>query len=444
MIKKSKRFYLVATLLTLALGVSTTSCEDEDNVHTLGNWVNLYTTMPGTPRGGAVCFQIGQKAYIGTGANTANTEENERFRDFFLVQPKATSDGKDGGVEYSGKWVNSADETTVSNMPDNAPARNGAVAFYLNGKGYVGLGYTGSRYLNDFWEFDPEGTPERAQYDLASTDTFFVENSKKGYGSYKSYVSTYSKMSSEAKKKLDAGTKTGKWTRIENFPGDTCRYAVAFVLKNTDGKEYAYVGSGEDGESNYLSDFYRFDGEKWEKVANCDMGRAQASVFKMTLDGVEYAYLVGGVNSGSVVTLERYNPNTNKWEQLRKMKDAERATYDDDYTGLAVYGATAFVLSDRQKAYITTGGVGSAGVLTWEYDPIGDYWVQKTSFEGNARRFAVSFVFEQTNSKTGEVQQVPYVATGTSVALTTSATGGSFYADTWLFNPYQGWDSHDN
>ncbi len=439
MTKQSKRFTLVAMMLAMALGVSTTSCEDEDNVHTLGNWINLYTDMPGTPRGGAVCFQIGQKAYIGTGANTANTEENERFRDFYMVTP----DGN-GGIKYTGKWQNSG--TTISSMPDNAPARNGAVAFVLNGKGYVGLGYTGSRYLNDFWEFDPEGTPSTEQYNLSEDDDFF----KNGYGSYASYVSTYSKMTSEAKAKLDAGTPTGRWKRILDYPGDTCRYAVAFVLKNTDGKEYAYVGTGEDGESNYLSDFFRFDGENWERVSNCKRTRAQASTFVMEIDGVEYAYLVGGVNSGAVVSLERFNPNVldedgniGQWETLQLMKDATRETFDDDYTGLAVYGATAFVLKDRQKAYITTGGVGSAGVLTWEYDPIGDYWVQKTSFEGYARRFAVSFVFEQQNSKTGGMQDVPYVATGTNAQLTTTATGGSFYCDTWRFNPYQGWDSHD-
>ena len=442
MTKQSKRFSLVAIMLTLALGISTTSCEDEDNVHTLGNWVNLYTNMPGSPRGGAVCFQIGQKAYVGAGANTANTEEKERFRDFFSVIP----DGK-GGITYSGKWINSG--KGVSPMPDNCPQRNGAVAFALNGKGYVGLGYTGSRYLNDFWEYDPSGVPEHAQYDIDETDDFFSN----GYGSFASYKSTYSQMTTSAQAVLDAGSEqTGKWSKIADFPGDTCRYAVAFVLhSNKDNKDYAYVGTGEDGESNYLSDFFRFDGENWERVSNCKMNRAQACAFVMEIDGTEYAYLVGGVNSGAVVSLERFNGdeidsegNIGVWEQMNKMKDATRQTFDDDYTGLSVYGATSFVLPDRQKAYITTGGQGSAGKLTWEYEPIGDYWVQKTSFEGDARRFAVSFVFKQPNSKTGSEQYVPYITTGTSAALTTTGTGGAFYQDTWFFNPYQGWDSHDN
>ena len=454
MTKQSKRFPLVAMMLTLALGISTTGCEDEDNVHTLGNWVNLDTNLPGTPRGGAVCFQIErngeQIAYIGTGANTANTEERERFRDFFQVTPD-----RKGGITYSGKWINSGEG--VSSMPDNAPQRNGAVAFTLNGKGYVGLGYTGTRYLNDFWEFDPAGVPDSAQYNLSEDDPFFgVDTDGDGvkensYGSYKTYKSTYSQMTDEARENF-AKNQTGKWTRVANFPGDTCRYAVAFVLhSNTDNKDYAYVGTGEDGESNYLSDFFRFDGKDWKRVTNCKMPRAQASVFTVTINGTNYAYLVGGVNSGAVATLERFNGDEisdngqiGVWEQLNKTKDATRETFDDDYTGLAAYGATSFVLPDRQKAYITTGGQGSAGKLTWEYDPIGDYWVQKTSFEGAARRFAVSFVFKQLNPKTGIEQYIPYVTTGTDVALTTTATGGYFYSDTWFFNPYQGWDSHDN
>src|SRR5205823_2846144 len=47
----------------------------------------------------------------------------------------------------------------VASFPGSA--RSGAVAFTLNGKGYVGNGYNivnGSNHpLRDFWEFDPAG-----------------------------------------------------------------------------------------------------------------------------------------------------------------------------------------------------------------------------------------------------------------------------------------------
>lgn len=33
--------------------------------------------------------------------------------------------------------------------------RNSAVARTSDGKGYLGTGYDGKNYLNDFWEYDP-------------------------------------------------------------------------------------------------------------------------------------------------------------------------------------------------------------------------------------------------------------------------------------------------
>jgi len=34
-------------------------------------------------------------------------------------------------------------------------ARNSAVAMAVDEKGYLGTGYDGTNYLNDFWEFNP-------------------------------------------------------------------------------------------------------------------------------------------------------------------------------------------------------------------------------------------------------------------------------------------------
>ncbi len=69
-------------------------------------------------------------------------------------------------------------------------------------KGYVGTGYDGFNYLNDFYEFDPV---------------------------------------------LNA------WTQKANFPGSPRYEAVAFGLGS-----FGYVGTGFDG-SNALKDFYQYD-----------------------------------------------------------------------------------------------------------------------------------------------------------------------------------------
>ncbi len=343
-----------------------TGCEDEDNEELMGNWVETTYDFPGTRRGGAVCFVIDNVAYVGTGANTNKTEEKERYRDFYSCTPNGE------GLVWSERYDRTGQG--VKSMPDEAAARNGAVAFSINGKGYVGTGFDGNNYCRDFWEYDPE---------------------------------------------------TNDWTQIADYPGDSCRYAVAFVIDNI-----AYVGTGEDWDNNVLSDFYKFDGTTWEAIPSIGRPRCQASAFVYNGKG----YVIGGNNNGAVDWFQCYNPETNQWETLRRISDRTKEQFDDDYT-LAAYGCTAFVLGD--KGYITTGGSGYAGNATWEYDFEYDYWVQRTSFEGSSRKFAVSFVLDHDG------REVPYVTTGTSSDITTTASGGTFFSDTWYFNPYESYESLD-
>ena len=390
---------MLAVVIASMLGF--TSCEDEDNISRLGNWIECDADFPGTNRGGAVCFKIGNVAYVGTGANTNKTEEKERYRDFFSVTPNGTNKKY---LDWSAKWDRTAEG--VSSMPEEAALRNGGVAFSINGKGYVGLGYDGTNYLRDFWEFDPEGTPDPDQYPS---------------------------MADSLKAKF---SQTGKWTRIDNYPGDSCRYAVAFVIDNV-----AYVGTGEDWDNNILKDFYKFDGTKWSKMASIGRARAQATAFVMTdpKDGLEYGYVFGGVNSGSVDWFQRYNPREDVWEDLHRVADKTRQSFDDDYT-LAGYGCTSFVYGG--KGFITTGGAGIVSGYTWEYDAEGDYWVQKTNFEGYSRKFAVSFVLD-VPTEDGGTTEVPYVSTGAGQDITVSGQGGSFYSDTWYFHPYEAYEYRD-
>ena len=53
--------------------------------------------------------------------------------------------------------------TQKASMPGTA--RNSAVAFTVNGKGYLGTGYDGENYLKDFWEYDPTSNQWTQQAD---------------------------------------------------------------------------------------------------------------------------------------------------------------------------------------------------------------------------------------------------------------------------------------
>jgi N-acetylneuraminic acid mutarotase len=76
----------------------------------------------------ALCFVIGNKAYIGTG--------NGDRKDFWEFDPMAAD-----------AWRKIADFGGVG--------RSSAIAFSLNGKGYVGTGYTEQGQKQDMWEYNP-------------------------------------------------------------------------------------------------------------------------------------------------------------------------------------------------------------------------------------------------------------------------------------------------
>ncbi len=405
--KRRSTHILLATMLTLMLCVTFTNCKDDNDDVLIGNWVQIRDMFPLAERGGAVCFQIGETAYIGTGVNTYRTDVGDYFRNFASVTP----DGN-GGITWSSNWEGKGNEG-ISSMPDAAMARYGAVGFALNGKGYVGLGYTGEDCLRDFWEFDPAETPSADQY-----------------------TSTMEQMRNDEARANVGTAATGRWSRIADFPGKECRHAVAFVVhSNTTGKDYAYVGTGEDGILNLDSTFYRFDGEKWEEAPACSASRSKATSFVMNIDGIDYAYLYGGVGRDDVLCrLERFNADTETWEDCSMGKDS---------ANIALAGATSFVLPDRQKAYVTTGGAGYAGNSTWEYDPLENSWTQKTFFEGPVRCYANSFVFQQPDNETGELKYVPYLTLGGSSSYIKKNWGGWFYDDVWYFEPSQDYDEHD-
>ncbi|MDO4462339.1 MAG: hypothetical protein Q4C30_07585 [Bacteroidia bacterium] len=428
MAKHSKYFALLAIL---SLGaVCFTSCEDEDNEELMGNWVDSRTAFAGSERGGAVCFTIDNVAYIGTGANTINPENRDRYTDFFTCRP-VLGQGN-GTIAYSAPGA-------IAPMPKYnkdgvTSARNGAVAFALNGKGYVGTGYNGITYLKDFWEFDPERQ--------------------------KSFDALEYKNASDAKKREIEASDNYPWKQVKDYEGDTCRYAVAFVIPGTSvmsdgtiaqntksGKDLAFVGTGEDCISIKKSDFYSFDGENWESVTSIGEPRAQAAAFVAEGYNAEgklqlYGYVAGGIASKPVIGFQRYNAMTNEWEHLNDLADQTIGSFDDDYRNLAISGSTSFVVNGRdpysQRAYLATGGPGTYGTYCWEYNPYYDYWIQKTSFEGTARRFAVSFVLQFPNPwHDGEQMEVPFVATGTTGSLNSVGVEGNFFSDTWYFRPYE-------
>lgn len=100
-----------------------------------GNW-KVSSEFEGVGRTEAVSFTVGDMVYIGLGYNgTVGYTGSERLNDFWAFQ------------KTSGTWKR------VASFP--GAARNNAVAFVVDGIGYVGTGFDGTQRLSDFWAYNP-------------------------------------------------------------------------------------------------------------------------------------------------------------------------------------------------------------------------------------------------------------------------------------------------
>ena len=265
--------------------------------------------------------------------------------------------------------------------------RSDAVSVSVNDIGYFGTGYNSSddyRY-NDWWKYDPDANSytQLADYPLEIS----------GAVAFECGGDIYVGSGYDGEKRTNAFYKYSitddLWSKIDSLPSEEARYgAVAFTVNDK-----GYVGTGVAENTVYLKDFYCYDPsiEKWSEVTSFG-GTKRYEAVSFVIDSV--AYVVTGTKSSKVYDFWKYdgniNPDTVKWERLRDIYNTDDDnSYDDDYDDIIRYGAVAFVSGG--KGYVTTGGSGGTGNVTWEYDPSDDTWDEKTAFEGASRGGAVSF-----------------------------------------------------
>ncbi len=283
-------------LAFFALSLLITSCGNDNDRD--GNWIKR-ADYKGADRGGAVSFTIGNDVYVGLGY-----AEGEYFSSFYKYN--ADNNG----------W------TLATPFPteDGAISRREAVAFSINGKGYVGLGVDENNdNLKDFWEFDP----------VAKTWIELV------------------------------GDKA--------FPGTKRQGAVAFAFDNN----IAYVGTGNgslDGDDhNNLSDFYKFDGNVW--LENETYGGSKTSDATTFVIGNK-AYLISGRNN--LDNVWEFDSETEDWTQK---KDVDKDEHSEE-----VQRVNAITFTISGKGYITSGDSQNSREV-WEYDPSDDDWIERTEME---------------------------------------------------------------
>ncbi len=222
--------------------------------------------------------------------------------------------------------------------------RSEAASFAIGDKGYVGLGEWIDRE-NDFWEYDPGtdtwtqkanfgGTPRTGAvgFSLAGKGYFGLGRDDAGY-------------TNDFWQYDPAGN---AWTQVESFPGNARNAAVAFVIGN-----FAYVGTGYDGSAR-LSDFYRYDpaDNSWTAVAAFP-GEARRSAVAFAIDGK--GYVGTGDGSSDKKDFWRYDPVLNAWEEIVS------------FGGTPRLAATAFAIGG--KGYVTTGFDGAERKDLWQFTP---------------------------------------------------------------------------
>ncbi len=315
--------------------------------------------------------------------------------------------------------------------------RDNAVAFVINDKAYIGLGYNGNmdvgkQYLSDFmaygggtsWEnmdnFPGELRKGAAAFAIGSKGYMFGgKNDESSSAQYYGDLWEFDPAAGEGR----------QWTKITDaFPGAARADATAFVVG-----EVAYIVGGEsDNAADIYKDCWKFSpaDNSFTEVANIGMNRAGA--FAFVINGK--AYIGGGYDNGLVSEFEIFDPEKEEWNEgktaptLRPLYLSTSWTDDidhyDNVLDLRRKYTSVFVMDD--KGYIA-GGQGS-GILSdcWEYDPTTDLWTQKNSFQSNmlGRRSAVAFMLKET----------PYVTTGYS---------GSYLSDLWIFEPNAEADDKD-
>lgn len=309
---------LLLLLLSLVLGTLSCDPDDDEDDEPLGNWQQINSGFPGVGRNAAVSFTIDNVTYVGLGFD----EDGERLSDFWAYNPE------------QGFWDNLGRlNTDVAARFPGVP-RNGAVAFALNGKGYVGLGDSDQDYLSDFYEYTPA---------------------------------------------------TRTWRKVADFPGGARRGAIAFVIGDK-----AYVGTGYN--DNYLVDMWSYDGktDTWAPIRDFG-GSKREGATAVVFNGKAY---VGFGNNNGVAQKNLYifEPAQNTWTEVESLEDDE----DEDQENMeSRASASAFVLDERIFFFGgSTGGYYLGDI--WAYNPALDTWVEHTGLNndcGSARATTIAFSY---------------------------------------------------
>ena len=306
-----------------------------------------------------------------------------------------TACSNDDETEKIGNWISST-------VFDGSP-RSSSISFVIDNLAYVGTGYDGDNYLNDFWQYNIDGGYWVQKASVPGNGrSSAVAFTASGQG----YVGTGYNGTDELGDFYKYDPATNAWTTIAPFAGTARRAAVAF---NSD--THGYVGSGFDGE-NDKKDFWKYFPETntWEEQFGFG-GNKRREGLTFTI-GTKVYFGTGSSNSINLDDFWSFDTNTEVWTKLTDLDD------DDDYTVKRTSG-TGFSIGNY--GYVAGGDANTV----WQYNPGSDTWTEKTNFEGASRQDAVAF------------------STSTRAFVTLGKYGNYYYDDMFEFIPFADYDDED-
>jgi N-acetylneuraminic acid mutarotase len=286
---------------------------------------NVWTqkaNFTGTARRNAVAFNIGSKAYIGTGNDGAYK------KDFWEYSPSTDS------------WTQKADFGGV--------ARAEACGFSIDNKGYIGTGYDGT-YKNDFWEYDQPSNTWTQKANLTATGR------RRAVGiniDSKGYIGT-GENGSDKNDFWEYNPATNTWTQKTNFPGGTRSDAVALSIGSK-----GYVGTGNNG-FVVSSDWYEYNPAQNSWTSKSSMLTARSNAVGFSLGNKGYVVSGGDILNSAKNDLSEFDPATNSWTLKASIGAAPTSRLD----------AVGFAIDGR--GYIATGSRnGTSRNDVFVYEPI--------------------------------------------------------------------------
>ena len=349
------------------------------------SWVNK-TNFTGSPRNGAAGFSIGSGGYIVSGWNGFEGIPG-------IGQP---------GIKYNDCWRY---DTLAGSWTQKAnfgvAGRAGAIGFGIGGKGYLGMGNTGtssSGILTDFWEYDTSANSWSQKASFAGrgrSDAIGFSIGSKGYAGLGDTAGSYLNDFWAFDPVLNT------WTQMANFGGGGRQYPTGISI-GTKG----YIGLGQLNGS-FLNDFWAFDpsANTWTQMANfAGNARYEATGFGFGNRGyIGLGYGVGLADR----TFWQYDPAADSWTQK------------SNFPGSNLLLCTAFSIADR--GYIGLGSLSNNEF--WEYDTAADSWTSQSGFGGGGRVIPVGFSIGNNG----------YIGTGESAF--SISNGSTLAADFWQYSP---------